>query len=143
LPDLTLTSSLPLLFLSGGFITWRVNKAPLVLMFLGVYYGLFTVAAFLGDPAHVAEVFIAPDLHAVLFFAFFILTDPPTTPPRYRDQLIYGALVAIVAYATYELLGVVFYLLAGVLVGNVWEALRRLAVQRRRAAHRPAASLAS
>ena len=28
----------------------------------------------------VAEIFRAPDLHAVLFFAFFILTDPPTSP---------------------------------------------------------------
>lgn len=136
LPDLTLASSLPLLFLSGGFITWRVNKAPLVLVFLGVYYALFTAAAFVGDPAHVAEVFIAPDLHAVLFFAFFILTDPPTSPTRYRDQLIYGTLVAVVAYATYELMGVVFYLLAGVLVGNVWEAGRRVMMHRRQAARR-------
>lgn len=143
LPDLTLASSLPLLFATGGFITWRVNKAPLVLMFLGTYYGLFTLAAFIGDPAHVAEVFIAPDLQAVLFFASFILTDPPTSPTRYGDQLIYGALVAVAAYATYELMGVVFYLLAGVLVGNVWEAGRRLTMHRRHAKRRATAALAS
>lgn len=136
LPDLTPASSLPLLFVSGGLITWRVNKAPLVLMFLGVYYALFTFAAFAGDPAHVAEVFIAPDLHAVLFFACFILTDPPTSPTRYRDQLIYGSLVAVAAYATYELMGVVYYLLAGVLVGNVWEAGRRLMLHRQHATRR-------
>lgn len=134
LPDLTLGSSIPLLFLAGGFITWRVNKAPLVLMFLGAYYGLFTLAAFVGDPAHVAEVFIAPDLHAVLFFACFILTDPPTSPTRHREQLLYGTLVALTAWVTFERLGVVYYLLAGVLVGNVYEAARRHWQARRRTA---------
>lgn len=142
LPDLTLASGLPLLFLAGGAITWRVNKAPLVLAFLGVFYAIVTVAAFIGDPAQVADLFIAPDLHAVLFFACFILTDPPTSPARYRDQVVYGTLVAVAAYASYALMGVVFYLLAGVLVGNVWEAGRRT-LHRPHRARRVAASLAT
>ena len=44
-----------LLFATGIFITDRVNKMPLVLAFLGTYYLLFTVTAFVGDPARVAE----------------------------------------------------------------------------------------
>jgi len=125
LPDMSLLVSIPALVATGVFISHRVNKLPLVLAFLGVFYALFTAAAFVGDPARVAEAFITPDVQAALFFAFFILTDPPTSPTRYRDQLICGALVAAVSFATFELLGVVYYLLAGVLAGNVQEAWRR------------------
>lgn len=113
------------LFISGIFIADRVNKIPMVLIFLGLYYLLFTATAFLGNPAHVAEIYRAPDLHAVLYFAFFILTDPPTSPVRYPHQLWYGAIVAVTSYACFELVGAVYYLLAAVLVGNVWEAGRR------------------
>ena len=56
------------------------TKLPLVLVFLGAYFVLFTFTAYLGDSAKVAEVFRAPDLHASLFFAFFILTDPAHCP---------------------------------------------------------------
>ncbi len=112
--------------LAGGvFIADRVNKMPLVLAFLGAYYLLFTITAFAGDPRHVFEIFRAPDLQAALFFALIILTDPPTSPVRYPDQLICGVMVAIVSYAVFEWIGAVYYLLAGVLVGNVWEAWRR------------------
>ena len=82
-------------------------------------------SAFLGDPGKVAEIFRAPDLHAVLFFAFFILTDPPTSPVKYPDQLVCGVIVAVVSYAIFEWVGAAYYLLAGVLVGNVWEAWHR------------------
>jgi Na+-translocating ferredoxin:NAD+ oxidoreductase RnfD subunit len=124
LPDIA-PAALTVLFLTGIFIADRVNKVPMVLVFLGIYYLLFTLTAFLGNPEQVAEIFRSPDLHAVLYFAFFILTDPPTSPVRYSDQIIYGFIVAVASYAFFELVGAVFYLLAGVLVGNFWEAARR------------------
>ncbi len=128
------------LFATGIFITDRVNKMPLALMFLGVYYLLFTVVAFTGNPTHVVEIYRTPDLHAVLFFAFFILTDPPTSPVKYRPQLVCGALVAVVSFVVFEWIGAAYYLLAGVLVGNVWEAWRRVRMHRKRPAraHPPA-----
>ena len=114
------------LLLAGGlFITDRVNKMPLVLVFLGTHFLLFTAAAYAGDPQHVAEIFRSPDLQAALYFAFIILTDPPTSPVKYPDQLVFGAMVAVVSFAVFEWVGAVYFLLAGVLVGNVWEAWRR------------------
>jgi Na+-translocating ferredoxin:NAD+ oxidoreductase RnfD subunit len=110
---------------AGIFIADRVNKMPLVLAFLGSYYLLFTVTTFVSDPVRLAEIFRAPDLQAALFFALIILSDPPTSPVKYRDQLICGVLVAVVSYAVFEWAGVVYFLLAGVLAGNVWEAWRR------------------
>ncbi len=117
---------------TGVFITNRVHKLPALLAFLGGYYLLFTATAFLGDPARVAEIYRAPDLHAALFFGFFMVTDPPTAPPRARDQVVFGLITAVAGYAVFELVGAAYFLLAGLLVANVWEAVRRVRVRARR-----------
>ena len=113
------------LFATGLFITNRVNKMPAVLAFLGTYYLLFTIASFAGDPGHVAGIYRAPYLQMALFFAFFMVTDPPTSPPRQRDQIVFGVIVATASFAIFELYHWVFFMLAGLLVGNAWEAARR------------------
>ena len=113
------------LLATGLFITQKVNKMPLVLAFLGAYLALFTITSFVSDPLPVAEIFRTPDIEAALYFAFIILTDPPTSPAKYPDQIVCGMIVAVVSYAFFEWAGVVYYLLAGVLAGNVWEAWRR------------------
>jgi Na+-translocating ferredoxin:NAD+ oxidoreductase RnfD subunit len=123
----------PALLATGLYITDRVNRMPLVLAFLGTYFTLFTATAFLGQPGPVAAIFRPPDAHAALFFAFFILTDPPTSPVKYPDQLVCGVIVAVSSFVVFQWIGAVYFLLAGVLVGNVWEAWRRA----RRRAPRP------
>jgi Na+-translocating ferredoxin:NAD+ oxidoreductase RnfD subunit len=124
LPDAPIWTK-AVLIVAGVFIADRVNKMPLVLVFLGVYFLLFTVTAFVTNPVHVSGVFRAPDLEAALYFAFIILTDPPTSPVRYPDQIVCGVIVAVVSFAFFQWTAAVYYLLAGVLVGNVWEAWRR------------------
>ena len=43
------------LMVGGGlFIADRVNKIPMVIAFLGAYFALFTIAAFIGNPLPVA-----------------------------------------------------------------------------------------
>ena len=102
----------------------RINKFPLVLTFLGTYFGLFTLAAFVA-PGHVAEMFRPPFVEVVAFLAVFMLTDPPTSPVRYRDQVWIGVLTAATA-TTAQLLGLgQAYLLIGVLVGNAALAVQR------------------
>ncbi len=136
------TAGLVLLFATGVFIVDRVNKMPLVLAFLGGYFLLFTATAFIGEPRLVAEIFRSPDVNAVLFFAFFILTDPPTSPAKYRDQVACGVLVAVGSFAIFELTGAAHYLLSGVLIGNGWEAWRRRQADARRASIRRTARTA-
>lgn len=113
------------LFATGLFITSRVNKIPAVLAFLGVYYLLFTIASYVGDPGHVAGMYRAPYLQMALFFAFFMVTDPPTSPPKQRDQIVFGVIVGVASFAIFELYHWIFFMLAGLLVGNAWEAARR------------------
>ncbi|HLZ31306.1 MAG TPA: RnfABCDGE type electron transport complex subunit D [Chloroflexota bacterium] len=105
------------LLAAGIFLTDRLNKFPLVLSFLAAYFGFFALVA-LGNPSAVAEMFREPFLQAALFLAFFMLTDPPTSPNRYGDQFWFGLLAALAA-GTAQLLGAgQVFLLVGVLVSN-------------------------
>ncbi len=110
---------------SGLFIADRINKLPLVVVFLGAYFALFTVASFLGKPVDVAEIFRTPDLQATLFFAFFMVDDPPTCPARYEDQIPFGLIVAVASFLIFIIVGAVYFLPAGLLVANAWESGRR------------------
>ena len=110
----------------------RVDRVPLVVAFTGSYFLLFTATAVVGNPAHAAEIFRPPDAQAALFFASFILTDPPTSPMRYSDLVVGAVLVAVSSYAAFMLPGAAHYLLAGDLVGNVWGAGRRARAWRQR-----------
>lgn len=74
----------------------------------------------------VAEVYHAPDLNVAVFFATIILTDPPASPAKSRDQIVCGAIVALVSYTIFMRRGVAHYPPAGVLAGNVYEAWRRV-----------------
>jgi Na+-translocating ferredoxin:NAD+ oxidoreductase RnfD subunit len=109
----------------GLFIADRINKLPLVVVFLGAYFALFTAASFLGKPLDVAEVFRTPDLQATLFFAFFMVDDPPTCPARYEDQIPFGLIVAVASFVIFIVVGAVYFLPAGLLVANAWESGRR------------------
>jgi Na+-translocating ferredoxin:NAD+ oxidoreductase RnfD subunit len=124
MPDLG-PLGLVVLFAGGLFIADRINKLPLVVVFLGAYFALFTVASFLGEPVNVAEVFRTPDLQATLFFAFFMVDDPPTCPIRYEDQIPFGVIVAIASFIIFIVVGAVYFLPAGLLVANAWESGRR------------------
>jgi Na+-translocating ferredoxin:NAD+ oxidoreductase RnfD subunit len=122
------------LLVVGVFLTDRLNKFPLVLTFLAAYFGFFTMAS-LGNPHAVAEMFREPFLQAALFLAFFMLTDPPTSPNRYGDQFWFGLLAALSAGVA-QLFGAgQVYLLAGVLVPNALLAIVRF--WRRRSVSEP------
>jgi Na+-translocating ferredoxin:NAD+ oxidoreductase RnfD subunit len=125
LPDLPLIA---LAFVAAGglYVANHLKKMPAVVAFLFAYFAAFTLASYAGDPLTVWEVFRTPDLHAVIFLALFMVTDPPTSPPKAREQMIFGGLCALVTVATYLWGGGAYFLLTGVLAGNVWEAWRRV-----------------
>jgi len=108
----------------GLFMADRLNKFGLVLAFLGTYFVAFAAASIV-QAATVAEMFRSPFVQSALFLAFFMLTDPPTSPNRLADQVSYGVIAALVAFAG-QLLGAgQLYLLLGVLAANAWLAVRR------------------
>ena len=116
----------------GAFIVDRLNKFVVVLTFLGMYFVAFAAASFV-DAASVAEMFRSPFVQSALFLAFFMLTDPPTSPNRVADQVWYGVIAAMGAFAS-QLLGAgQVYLLVGVLAANAWLAVSRWFQRRPRA----------
>jgi Na+-translocating ferredoxin:NAD+ oxidoreductase RnfD subunit len=75
-------SSVPItaLVAAGVFTVIRDNKVPVTWRFCCPYYMLFTALAFSATPPR-RRIFRAPDVHAALYFAFFMVTDPPQSPP--------------------------------------------------------------
>jgi Na+-translocating ferredoxin:NAD+ oxidoreductase RnfD subunit len=129
LPDLSWPFTL-LLTAAGAIVVERINKFPLVLSFLGALFGL---SALLGriEPVTAAEMFRTPFLQASLFLAVFMVTDPPTAPARYGEQVAIGALAAAASVVAEALGAGQGYLLVGVLAGNLALAIRRWIGQRR------------
>lgn len=131
LPDLPLPFVV-LLLAAALLIAQRIKKLPMVGAFLGSYFVFFTIIAFILDPASVAEIFRVPDANAALFFAGFMLTDPPTSPTKTRDQMLYGGIVALASVVFYLLFGALWFLPGGLLVGNLWVAIQRTLTHRQR-----------
>jgi Na+-translocating ferredoxin:NAD+ oxidoreductase RnfD subunit len=129
LPDLSWPFALVLLA-GGAFVVDRINKFPLVLSYLGATFALVTALAGL-EPLTSAELLRTPFVQASLFLAVFMLTDPPTAPSRYIDQVAIGALVAVASLLASSLGAGQAYLLVGLLIGNVALAARRWHTQRR------------
>ena len=96
----------------------KVNKWPQTLAFLATFYLLFTAASFFQTSPLVIEAFRVPYLNTAIFFAAFMLSDPPTSPARYGEQLVYGAGVAMLSFAVQLAFHPQYFLLAGLLIGN-------------------------
>jgi enediyne biosynthesis protein E5 len=114
-----------LLAAGGLLVADRVNRLPMAAAFLGAYWGLLALAAFVGAGARVADAYHAPLPGAALFFAAVMLDDPPTSPGRLHAQVTYALLVAGAAVAVLLITHQPIFLPAGVLVGNAWLAIQR------------------
>jgi Na+-translocating ferredoxin:NAD+ oxidoreductase RnfD subunit len=86
-----------LLVCLGGLVVTRAGRADVALAFLGFYLALvFARSAWLGEP-------VAIPLHrvqsgALLIFAFFMISDPRTTPDSRAGRLVFAACVATGAW---------------------------------------------
>ncbi|MDE3074023.1 MAG: RnfABCDGE type electron transport complex subunit D [Chloroflexota bacterium] len=124
-------SNLPAIFalltlLLGMLVAGKVNKLPSIFAFAGLYFALFSAVALMGKAAAVSDVFRQPFTGAAFFFASFMLTDPPTSPARPSDQVLFGGAVALASFLVYSLTsGAVYYLPLALLAGNALEAIRR------------------
>lgn len=80
----------------GFLVLTRAKRSETTIAFLSAYASLlFVRALWLGDP-------LAIPLHqlqngALLIFAFFMISDPKTTPDTRIGRIVYGAIVALVS----------------------------------------------
>lgn len=81
----------------GTVVVTRASRADVTFAFLVFYVGLMAArTAWLGDPMRIP-------LHrlqngALLLFAFFMISDPKTTPDSRAGRVIFAAFVALGAY---------------------------------------------
>jgi len=80
----------------GSLVVTRAARADVTLAFLSFYVGLlFARAAWLGDPLTIPLHQI--ESGALLIFAFFMISDPKTTPDSRTGRIIYALLVTLAA----------------------------------------------
>lgn len=104
-----------LFVLAGGLLVVRkIRKFSLVLSFLLTFLAIISGNTILkgGDVLLIARRIILDT--PVIFFAFIMLTEPQTTPPGKKLQIIYGGLVGLLFYFTPEL---------ALLTGNIFSYL--------------------
>ncbi len=86
-----------LLGAAGLMVLNRARRSETTFAFLAIFAGLLIARGLvLGDPLSIA--FHQMQNGALLVFAFFMISDPRTTPDSAHGRLFYGALVAIVAF---------------------------------------------
>lgn len=112
------------LLIGGYLITDRVNKFPQVLSFLGMFFVLLFIMGQL-HVGNTADAFRPPFINATLFFAFFMLTDPPTSPAKNKNQVLFGILSAVTGSLIYGMFGGLTYLFIGLFIGNFYSYLQK------------------
>ena len=86
-----------LMVCAGGLVVMRAARSDVTLAFLGFYLALmFGRSLWLGEPMTIP-------LHrlqsgALLLFAFFMISDPKTTPDSRAGRIVFAALVAYGAW---------------------------------------------
>ncbi|HNS87915.1 MAG TPA: RnfABCDGE type electron transport complex subunit D [Parvularculaceae bacterium] len=81
----------------GSFVTWRASRLDVPLFFLGVFAMLlFARATWLGDPLSIPMLRLQNG--ALVLFAFFMISDPKTTPDGLLPRIAFAAGTAMLAY---------------------------------------------
>ena len=82
---------------AGMFVTYRAARIDVPLIFLGVYAALLIGRAlFLGDPLSIPMLRLTNG--ALILFAFFMISDPKTTPDGVIARTVFAASAALIAY---------------------------------------------
>ena len=87
-----------LLASAGGLVVNRAARADVTLAFLASWASLLVARSlWLGEPLAMAVHRL--ENGALVLFAFFMISDPRTTPDSRAGRLLFAALVALAAYA--------------------------------------------
>ncbi len=94
---------------AGLFVTYRATRLDVPLIFLGAYAALIVARAlWLGDPLAIPMLRLQNG--ALVLFAFFMISDPKTTPDGAVARAVFAAGAALIAYV----LGYHFYITDGI-----------------------------
>ena len=81
----------------GFFVSYRAARLDVPLVFLGVFSAILIIRAlWLGDPLSIPLLRLQNG--ALVLFAFFMISDPKTTPDGKFARIAFAASAAIIAY---------------------------------------------
>jgi len=110
----------PLSLLLGLAVVRKMRKLPLVLSFVAVSV-LLQLVVFIhaGQPLvpNMRQALIASPL---IFLATIMLTEPATMPPRRNQQLVFGAIVAVLYVMAWHIGPLIIYPEVALLLGNLF-----------------------
>lgn len=82
---------------AGFFVTYRVSRLDTPLIFLGTFAALILARAiWLGDPLSIPMLRLQNG--ALVLFAFFMISDPKTTPDGLAARALFAAGTALLSY---------------------------------------------
>jgi Na+-transporting NADH:ubiquinone oxidoreductase subunit NqrB len=83
--------------LLGALTCWRASRLDAALLYVGVYGAILIARAlYLGDPLAIPMLRLSHG--AFLLFAFFMISDPKTTPDDPRERAVFIMIAAVIAY---------------------------------------------
>jgi len=98
----------------GGIVTGKAKRWDVSLTLLGSYAALiFGRALWLGDPLTIPVHQLQSG--ALLIFAFFMISDPKTTPDARLGRVLYAMMVAILGFT----IQFAFYNAAGIILALI------------------------
>ncbi len=81
----------------GGLTCWRSSRLDVPLIYLAVYAALIlSRALYLGDPLAIPALRLSHG--ALILFAFFMISDPKTTPEKFGRRALFVGAAAAIAY---------------------------------------------
>jgi len=110
----------------GAFVATRARRADISWCFLACYVGALAIRiGYLGQRWAILEHQLANG--ALLLFAFFMISDPMTSPNHPRARTMHAALVAAIAFAwqfeLYAYNGMIWALFLAAPMVPMWDAL--------------------
>ncbi|TAH34829.1 oxidoreductase [Candidatus Saccharibacteria bacterium] len=110
----------PLTLVVGLAIVHKIRRFPLVLTFVGVSVAVQAVLFLVHNQPLGAGMKGALIASPLIFLATVMLTEPATMPPRRNQQMIFGALVAVLYVMAWQIGPLLIYPEVALLLGNLY-----------------------
>lgn len=106
----------------GTVLLYRLRRVEQVPTFLVTYVLAFTIFAYVTGQDIIVRILLEVFPSGLLFFSFFMLTDPPTSPATRPSRALYGSLTALLCFVFRFVATPVQFLLFALLAANVFAA---------------------
>ena len=108
--------------ITGLLITRKIQKFDLVISFIGIY--ILTSIGGISSQAQFFKLITNLFVYSpILFFAFVMLPEPSTTPPRRLNRVVYGALIALLIAPFFHIGQIYFSLELALVLANIFSFL--------------------